>query len=602
MRGLRSTIALLVVLVGLGAYIYFVTWKQDGEHRGVRREEGLPVGRVRRHRGADDQGRSGDRTTAQEGRRALADRRADPAGGLRVRRHRGSPPRSANLDVVRVIDENPADLDGVRPRRRRASRSSSRPAATSRPASCSSAPRRRPAATSTREERREARVPHRRVPERLAQQVDVRPARQVGDDSSTATRSTASTSTSAARRFGFAKKGEDWKVDQPLAATADSGTVEALVGRVQGAQMKSIVTEQATPADLKKFGLDKPDVAVTLNLGSARATLAVGGAAGDDAVYARDVSKHMVVTVEKALADDLKKPLDDYRRREAFEFRAFTANRVELTRAGQTVAFERVKGEGENAQDTWKRVSPNPGDVDKSEDRQLLAGLADIRATSFTTTTAKTGLDKPALTVYAKFDDDKKEERVTFGKSGSDVYFARPGEPGRGEGGGREVHRSDQGARRAVEMTCGCARLFRADPRRRRRLRRRPASFFDHSSQSFIRPATRPLAAGHHGPARRAGTQARELGHRGPIARGATKSSTRETPRSSCSPHPTSRSSRSPRPPSGSDGTSRSPPSCRCRGRSTAACSTAISSWPAAATRASTTGTAKPRTVPRLGA
>ena len=29
MRGLRSTIGLLVVLVGLGAYIYFVTWKKS---------------------------------------------------------------------------------------------------------------------------------------------------------------------------------------------------------------------------------------------------------------------------------------------------------------------------------------------------------------------------------------------------------------------------------------------------------------------------------------------------------------------------------------------------------------------------------------------
>ena len=28
MRGLRSTIALVVVLIGLGAYIYFVTWKR----------------------------------------------------------------------------------------------------------------------------------------------------------------------------------------------------------------------------------------------------------------------------------------------------------------------------------------------------------------------------------------------------------------------------------------------------------------------------------------------------------------------------------------------------------------------------------------------
>ena len=31
MRGLRSTIALLVVLAGLGAYIYFVTWKLPDE-------------------------------------------------------------------------------------------------------------------------------------------------------------------------------------------------------------------------------------------------------------------------------------------------------------------------------------------------------------------------------------------------------------------------------------------------------------------------------------------------------------------------------------------------------------------------------------------
>ena len=29
-----------------------------------------------------------------------------------------------------------------------------------------------------------------------------------------------------------------------------------------------------------------------------------------------------------------------------------------------------------------------------------------------------------------KFDDGKKEERVTFGKVGNDVFASRPGEPG----------------------------------------------------------------------------------------------------------------------------------------------------------------------------
>jgi len=34
------------------------------------------------------------------------------------------------------------------------------------------------------------------------------------------------------------------------------------------------------------------------------------------------------------------------------------------------------------------------------------------------------------MSVVAKFDDSKKEERVTFGKNGDDVYASRPGEPG----------------------------------------------------------------------------------------------------------------------------------------------------------------------------
>ena len=37
------------------------------------------------------------------------------------------------------------------------------------------------------------------------------------------------------------------------------------------------------------------------------------------------------------------------------------------------------------------------------------------------------------MTVLGKFEDGKKEDRVTFGKSGDNVYAARPGEPGAGK-------------------------------------------------------------------------------------------------------------------------------------------------------------------------
>jgi len=126
----------------------------------------------------------------------------------------------------------------------------------------------------------------------------------------------------------------------------------------------------------------------------------------------------------------LKKGPDEFRRKDLFEFRSYNATRVEITRNGQTVAFERVKGQGENAQDKWRRVSPNAGDADRDKVEGMLSRLSNMRAASFVESTAKTGLDKPAMAVSVKFDDGKKEERVTFGKEGDQVYASRPGEPG----------------------------------------------------------------------------------------------------------------------------------------------------------------------------
>ena len=131
-----------------------------------------------------------------------------------------------------------------------------------------------------------------------------------------------------------------------------------------------------------------------------------------------------------SLADELKKGADDYRRKDLFEFRPYNANRVEIIRNNQTIAFEKVKGQGDKAEEKWRRVSPTAGDVDKDKVDSLLSRLSNMRAASFVDAAAKTGVNMPAMTVVAKFDDGKKEERVTFGKVENDVYAARPGEPG----------------------------------------------------------------------------------------------------------------------------------------------------------------------------
>src|SRR5262249_38058867 len=139
-----------------------------------------------------------------------------------------------------------------------------------------------------------------------------------------------------------------------------------------------------------------------------------------------------------------------YRKKELCDFRAFNATHVELTKNGQTVVFERVKAKDENSPDTWHRVSPNAGDPDRSKVESLLAGLADIRATSFVDATTKTGVQTPALVVDAKFDDGKKQEKVTFGKNESDAYASRPDDPGAAK---IEPQNLDEGVKEIDELS-----------------------------------------------------------------------------------------------------------------------------------------------------
>ena len=105
------------------------------------------------------------------------------------------------------------------------------------------------------------------------------------------------------------------------------------------------------------------------------------------------------------------------------------ASSLSITRNGQTVAFEKVKGDGKDPE-KWKRVAPTAKDVDKDTADGMISRLSNLRALSFVDSTANTGLNAPIMTVVAKYEDGKKEDRVTFGKNGSDIYALRAGEPG----------------------------------------------------------------------------------------------------------------------------------------------------------------------------
>lgn len=233
---------------------------------------------------------------------------------------------------------------------------------------------------------------------------------------------------SAGAPLAFAKKATQWAITGPPALRADLTAVEGLIGRLQTLQMKSIVASDVADKDLAKYGLDTPAWIATVGAGSARASLTIGKADASGMLYARDLARPaMVMTIEAALADDLKKPANDYRPKEIFEFRSFSATRLEVTRGTSTMAFEQVKGKDGTTK--WQRMNPAK-DVPVSGMDDLLNSLAGMMLDQWVDAKTKTGLDAPVAVITAKFDDGKKTERLTFGKVGADMFAARDGEPG----------------------------------------------------------------------------------------------------------------------------------------------------------------------------
>ena len=225
-----------------------------------------------------------------------------------------------------------------------------------------------------------------------------------------------------ARTVRFAKANGEWQITAPTPGRADFSAVEGVAGRVAGLQMKSIAASEAP--DLKKFGLDKPAATVKLSTGSAQATLEVGGKAEDNSVYARDTSRPVVFTVEGSLLDDLKKDPFEYRQKDLFDARSFNSTRLEIIGRGQTIAFEKTKSKNKEGQEEekWRQVSPQARDVDQAKVEALLSVLTGAQATAFV---AGSKTDKPELTVTIKFDEGRKEERVTFWRSGTTAHAAR---------------------------------------------------------------------------------------------------------------------------------------------------------------------------------
>ena len=417
MRGLKSTIALLVVLIGLVAYIYFVDSKKPASDAPETKAKAFTVD-------ADQieeihiKPTSGDasRVAKANGTWQLIEPEKAEADQGQVSNAATS---LASLEINRVVDDNPSDLSqyGLNPPkaeitfRAKGQKDTHQlllgeKTATGSDLYAKTPDQKRVFLISGYLENTFERTPF-DLRDKAALKFDQSKADgiEIAHDGTTA----------------LAKSGSEWAVTKPYKARADFAGAEAVLTSLSSLQMQKIVENDAK--DLAKYGLDKPDATITVNGGSTRAALALGKKEGDS-VYARDLSRPIVFTIAATAAGDLEKDAGALRRKDMFDGRSFNATRVELKRGAETLSFDKSKGK--DGKDVWKNAAGKEVDAMKVDD--MLTKLSNIRAQLFQDRVDPV-LKMPTLVATLKLDNNMMET-VTFARSGNAVLASRDGEPG----------------------------------------------------------------------------------------------------------------------------------------------------------------------------
>ena len=244
----------------------------------------------------------------------------------------------------------------------------------------------------------------------------------------------------------------EWAFTKPAATRAGRWSVDGLLGTVENLRMESIAAE--APTDLKPFGLDKParTVGLVLKDGSTRA-LEIGAAAPDPMAtpsptpspakkgekpepakptkyYARQAGTGFVAVVPATLADDLAKGMGELRAKRLLEVATYETEGFETVAGGTKKIYAKSTTKDKDGFDKtqWKRTAPDAKDLETTKVEDALFKMGGVEVSEFVDqpqAPATYGLDAPALKVTVKA---KGESWIEVGKKDGMVYARRNGD------------------------------------------------------------------------------------------------------------------------------------------------------------------------------
>lgn len=137
-----------------------------------------------------------------------------------------------------------------------------------------------------------------------------------------------------------------WRITEPIEDLGDESVISSLLSTVKYARIEDFVVEEAEEEDLAEHGLNSPtyELKVKLAGGDQWQTLQLGEKTGEQ-YYARDPSRRNIFTVRASLTDNLDKPVDDFRDKKIIDVKQADLDRVVVQRGDNVIEIRR-EGDG----------------------------------------------------------------------------------------------------------------------------------------------------------------------------------------------------------------------------------------------------------------
>lgn len=226
-------------------------------------------------------------------------------------------------------------------------------------------------------------------------------------------------------------KGE-WAFTRPLRTRAGRWSVDALVGTLEGMRMEAVAAEAA--ADVKPFGLAPPLRTVTVGLaGGGTRTLEVGSSPAEGRHHVRVAGSPLVAIVPGALVGDLAKGMGELRAKRLLEVATYEVEGFDVEAGGVKKAYSRTTTKDAQGADTqkWNRTAPDAAEVPTDKVQDALFAVGGIEVQEFVDAPqapASYGLDAPALRVALRHAGGKPPAWFEVGSKDGAYYGRRDGD------------------------------------------------------------------------------------------------------------------------------------------------------------------------------